>query len=179
MAVFNATVFIFLVVAAVFVFKHRGADKAQDAAPIPPELAAREGFTTITLFFGDADAFGLIPETREIPAEEGGFEARVRRVITELAAGPHGAGMPVLPEGTEVLRLFRDFDGTLFLDMNASFRDRHWGGAAGELLTLNALRQTIAANFAEVRGLQLLVEGDVVESIAGHVVADHPIPVER
>lgn len=178
MAIFNLSVIIFLLVAAVSVWKHRGKGGPEQLAETEELQPAREGFVTVTLFFADSDGAGLLSETREVPAAEGDFEARVRCVIDELASGPEGDGAPVLPPDTEVLRLFKDFEGTLYLDMNAAFRTGHWGGAAGELMTIHALRRTIAANFPEVHGMQLLVDGEVVETIAGHVTANQPIPVE-
>lgn len=178
-AIINSTVLVFLVVAAIAVWRHK--KKTEDVAPraaAAPSVAETEdeSVMTATLFFARKDGGGLVPEPREV-AVRGGEEDAIRRVVEELARGPRGDGAPVLPSGTRVLRVFRNREGTVFLDLSGEFRKGHWGGAAAEEATVTALTSTLAAGFPDVRAIQILVEGAAVETIAGHVAIGDPIPV--
>ena len=176
-AAFNGTVIIFLLVAAVVIWRHERAKKPAVVALAPQEEPAHLGVLTVTLFFASRDAGELVAERREIAAGDGGIETMVRRVIDELGRGPAAGGSPVLPEGAALQTVFQDSDGIVYLDFSEAFRSRHWGGAAGERLTIEALRRTIAANFAAIQSVRVLVAGESVESIAGHIGVAHPITV--
>jgi spore germination protein GerM len=179
LAIINLTVLIFLLVAAVVILcSRRRESKETPPPPAAPAAAAQsvEGVMTATLFFGRDGAEGLVAEAREI-AVSGPADDAVRRVIAELARGPAEGGAPVLPPGTALLRAFRGEEGTLFLDFNRDFHDAHWGGSQAEEMTLRALTSTIAANFPDVREVQILVEGAALQTLAGHVAIDAPIPV--
>ena len=178
-ATINSAVLVFLVVAAVSVWRNK--KKTAEVAPRGAEAPAvvepeEDAVMTATLFFARKEGEGLVPEPREV-AVRGGEEDAIRRVVEELARGPRGDGAPVLPSGTRVLRVFRNREGTVFLDLSGEFRQGHWGGAAAEEATVTALTSTLAAGFPDVRAMQILVEGAAVETIAGHVAIGDPIPV--
>jgi hypothetical protein len=159
--------FLFVVVAAGIVILQRGRDGGRTAPSGDSVLSAEqeEAAISATLFFARRDGAGLI--------------SAVRRVFAELARGPEEGGAPVLPPDVALVRVFRDGEGGLVLDMNSALLDRHSGGSTSELLTVRALMETMAANFPEIRTIQILVEGRVVESIAGHVAIDGPLVVRR
>lgn len=129
-------------------------------------------------FFGEPDAEGLRRELREVPAG-GGVEEDARILVGELLRGPRDSGaLPSLPEGTRLLRAFYDERaGILYLDFSDELRTNHWGGSAGELLTVRSLVATVAANLATVRAVQILVDGHEVETLAGHVELSEPFDV--
>jgi len=176
MLIFNTAVLVFLIVAGVSVLRHKEKKVEAPAVPVTSEAPSEEGVLSVTLFFASKDAERLVAERREIPVRNGEIESVARSVIGELAAGPKGDGAPVLPPGAVVERVFFDDEGTLTLDFHPSLRDQHWGGAAAERLTLDALRQTIAVNFSSVRSVQILVAGETVETIGGHLDAVRALP---
>lgn len=177
MLIFNTAVIVFLIVAAISVLRHKGKKEEIPVAVVPIETPREEGVISVTLFFASKDAEGLVPERRDIAVGTDAIESAVRVVIGELAAGPKGEGAPVLPSGAAVERVFLDDEGMLTLDFDPSLREQHWGGTAAERLTLEALRQTIAVNFASVRSIQILIAGEAVESIGGHLDAMRALPV--
>ena len=100
--------------------------------------------------------------------------------MEELLRGPTSDAVSPLPEGTKLRRAYLDERSkVLYLDFSRELRTRHWGGSAGELLTIRALVTTIAANMPEVEAVQILVEGHEVETIAGHVETSEPFPVSQ
>jgi len=179
-ALVNLTVIVFLVVAAVVVWRHKKkvAESPTPTLVSPPRAETQEeAVMTATLFFARKDGDGLATETREIAVGAENDEGTIRLVIDELARGPRGDGAPVLPAGTRVLRVFRNREGTVFLDLSGEFRRGHWGGAAAEEATVRAITSTVAAGFPDVRAIQILVDGAPVETVAGHVAIGEPIPV--
>ncbi|PZD93590.1 hypothetical protein DNH61_23520 [Paenibacillus sambharensis] len=83
-------------------------------------------------------------------------------------------------EGEGEVSLWRDAvfhsatfgDGRLTVDLSVPEEARM--GAPGEQLALDALQQT-CFQFTEVKELEILVNGEAVESLMGHVYLDHPI----
>ncbi len=134
----------------------------------------------VTVFFGDKDAEGFVPETREVPAVQT-FEAQVKLVIGELVKGPRDAGrFSAIPEGTVLVQAFWIEDTqTLVLDFNGAMTANHPGGSTGEYYTIANVVKTVEANFPQVAYVQFLVDGAAVESIAGHYAVDTPIDVKK
>lgn len=155
----------------------RGAGGA-DTSGTPGGDRALPASRSAVFFFGDPDAEGLRRELREVPAGTT-VEEDARILVGELLRGPGGGdALPSLPEGTRLLRSFYDERaGILYLDFSAELRTHHWGGSAGELLTVRSLVATVAANLATVRAVQLLVDGQEVETLAGHVELSEPFDV--
>ncbi|MHA6483952.1 GerMN domain-containing protein [Paenibacillus sp. strain BS8-2] len=63
-------------------------------------------------------------------------------------------------------------DGIATIDI--SFADETRLGAPGELMLIESLQQSMF-QFSFVDGIQLLVNGETVESVMGHVELDHPM----
>ncbi|MFN0149469.1 MAG: GerMN domain-containing protein [bacterium] len=179
MMIFNTAVIVFLIVAAVSVLRNKNKADETPIAVAPSEVPREEGVLSVTLFFASKDAERLVPERREIAVADDAVESVIRNVIGELAAGPNGESAPVLPAGAVAERVFLDDEGMLTLDFDPSLREKHWGGSAAERLTLEAIRQTMAVNFASVRSVQILVGGETVESIGGHIDATRALPARN
>ncbi len=147
-------------------------DPVSNAVPIASTDAA-------TLYFSDREGRGLIPEERELP-EGDHLEARVEAVLGALVAGPLvGDALPVLPQSARLLRVFFDADtGTLYADFDAALVRDHPGGSTAEWKTWTSMVRTLRANFPEVRRLQLLVQGEPIESLAGHFDASRPVDLD-
>jgi len=147
-------------------------DDASKAAPLAGTHAA-------TLYFSDREGRSLVPEERELP-EGDHFEARVEAVLGALVTGPLlGDALPVLPESARLLRVFFDADtGTLYADFDAALVRDHPGGSTAEWKTWTAMVRTLRANFPEVRRLQLLVQGEPIETLAGHFDASRPVDLD-
>lgn len=133
---------------------------------------------SITLFFGNREADRLLSEMREVPVEQG-FEGQVKVVLAELVKGPQDSEkMSAIPAGAELLSAFWVEDtAILYLDFGRALVSNHPGGSAGEYYTIASILKTISTNFPQVAKVQLLVDGAVVESIAGHYAVDKPLNV--
>jgi hypothetical protein len=67
----------------------------------------------------------------------------------------------------------------VLIDFSRELRDNHPGGSAAERATVDAILRTIALNFPEVRACTLLVAGEQVETLAGHLALDRPLDPRR
>jgi len=139
-----------------------------------------EEMRAVTIFFGNKGADGFVSETREVPATQG-FEDQVKLVLAELIKGAHDTDKAAaIPDSTQLVQVFWVEDTqTLVLDFNKAFTANHPGGSTGEYYTIANVIKTVSANFPQVARVQFLVEGNQIESIAGHYAIDKPIDVKK
>jgi spore germination protein GerM len=81
-----------------------------------------------------------------------------------------------LPPGTHAVSVGLRDDGVAWADFNKALVDNFPGGSLQESLTINSVLQTLA-QFPGVRAVQFTVEGEIIESIGGHVDVSEPQPV--
>ncbi|MDZ7860567.1 MAG: GerMN domain-containing protein [Candidatus Krumholzibacteriota bacterium] len=168
---------LFVIIAAViFVSRWRSREVKRPGTvrEVPGEIR------TVTLFFGNSTADGLVSETRDITSE-GGFENEVKQVIEALLEGPEKGGrVSAIPRGTKIERVFRVEDKkTVYLDFSRDLISNHEGGSAGEYYTIKMILKTIGVNFPQVARVQFLVGGYPVDTIAGHYKVDSPLSVRE
>jgi spore germination protein GerM len=150
-------------------------------APSPPPAAPvvveePRPVREVLLYFGAADGSQLTTETRQIdycPSEEECLRATVQALIS----GPAGELVPILPAQT-VLRGLRVEQATATVDFSRELIGRHPGGSVSELFTVFGLTNTLVVNFPHIRQVRLLVEGQAVETLKGHVDLREPLPAD-
>ena len=150
--------------------------ETEETSTSSPEPGKAE--QALQLYFADDDAQNLVSERRSLP-ERSSLEEKVEAVVEALVAGPEEAShMAVLPKEARLLQTYyTESTRTLFLDFNHALVDRHPGGSTAEYLTLGALVRTVAANFPQVTRLQILVDGQAIDTLAGHFDTSKPIEV--
>ncbi|PKM82956.1 MAG: hypothetical protein CVU89_02135 [Firmicutes bacterium HGW-Firmicutes-14] len=127
---------------------------------------------TLALCFADQNGDYLTIEQREIALVPG----LARAAVNELIRGPEGKGLSTtIPEGTRLLDINID-NGLCTVDFSSEFRENHWGGSSGEILTVYSVVNTLT-QFATVEKVEILVEGQRIETLAGHM--DLTVPVYR
>lgn len=125
----------------------------------------------VTLYFGDKQAMYLLPEEREIAK---GDEALGAVVVKELIKGPQREdAVRVIPEGTRLLS-FSVVDGIAYVNFSKEFQSKHWGGTAGESMTINSIVNSLC-KLPGIEKVQFLLEGNKEESILGHGDTSQPI----
>lgn len=125
-----------------------------------------------TLYFASEDGDSLVSESRQLGCA--GEEGCVQAVIEALVSGPIQEGGAVLPPRTEVLGVRID-EGTAVLDFSAEISSGHPGGSQSELLTVYSLANSVAVNFPHLRQVSILVNGEGVETLKGHVDLRRPL----
>ncbi len=115
----------------------------------------------------------------ERDVEEGASSIKtVRRTLETLIAGPReeDAAAPVVPPGVKIRAVFPGPGSVLYVDFDRKFREDHPGGAWSELLTVQAVANTVLANYGNVyEKVILLIEGQQAETIAGALTIAGPL----
>ncbi|MEK6709699.1 MAG: GerMN domain-containing protein [Nitrospinota bacterium] len=144
--------------------------------PPEPERPSLAPTIRVVLFFPGAEADLLARYPAEV--EEGKDPVQTaRNVLAALLEGPRRPGFaPAVPAGTRLRAAVPGPEGTLFVDLSRALREAHPGGAWSELLTAQAVANTVVFNFPKhFEQVVLLVEGQEAETIAGTLSLYEPL----
>ncbi len=136
---------------------------------IADQLPPRE----IQLYFTEPGGSFLISEVSEIPACDED-QTCIKGMLSALIEGSHQANLAVVPKETRVLGVEVEND-LVRVDFSRDLIDFHPGGTLTELLSTYSLINSLNENFPYVRQLQILVEGEIYQTLKGHVRIDQPI----
>ncbi|MFH1219346.1 MAG: GerMN domain-containing protein [Candidatus Eisenbacteria bacterium] len=137
------------------------------------EAAKPENLKTVTLYFASKDAASLVPEYRDVKASDTVLDD-LRRTVETLISGPTGDMVGLFPPGVTVRGVFID-DKTAYIDFSRQLTDDFSGGSAGEYLLVASIVQTVCANFPEISAVGILVNGEEVDTIGGHMDISRPL----
>lgn len=139
---------------------------AEDAAAEP---AAGPEPVTVKYYVADENLNGLLERQTTVGPDKP--EDVYRLAIEALKLGDEAAGEYSLWKNAVFRRVGLD-GGVLTVDLSLPGEARL--GSTGESLALEAITRT-AFQFAEVDALDILVDGERVESLMGHEELPHPI----
>jgi len=128
----------------------------------------------VTLYFSDEGEEYLIGEKREIVKQDE-VTKEAEETIHELINGPKGKLLRTLPAQTKILALQLDAKGVAQVNFNEALHRDHPGGSSAEMMTLYSIVNSLALNFPEIKKVQILVEGEKSQTIAGHLSLEQPI----
>jgi len=144
-------------------------DKQQAGEGAKGEAASQQK-VTVALYFADQNGDNLISEKREIDMQQG----LARATVQELINGPRTKGLSkTMPDGTKLNDINIE-EGLCTVDLSKEFRDNHWGGSSGELLTVYSLVDTLT-QFSTIERVEVLVEGQKIDTLAGHMDMSAPV----
>ena len=129
---------------------------------------------TITLLFGSTDGQGLAKEIRKVPKKDAQLE-QIKQLIEELIRGPNAVLVRTIPEGTKLNSVYLLSDGALVVDFSREIQTLHTGGSTGEILTVYSIVNSLTMNFPQVETVQILIDGDEVETLVGHLDLEQPL----
>ncbi len=143
-----------------------------------PEMAedlgseqALQEMTKVVLYFRDAGGRWLVPESQEIPKVTG----IARAALEALCRGPVSKELRAsLPAGTEVRGVNVKPDGTCVVDLSREVTKIPGQDPKAEALAVAAIVNTLT-EFPTVKRVQILVEGQARETLAGHIPIDVPL----
>jgi hypothetical protein len=145
---------------------------APPASSASPEAARK---ITATLYYLGDDGADLVGVQREVPFAEP-VDEQARRILEaqlEPAAAPL---VSAVPAGAKLRAIYLTPKGDAFVDLTREVRDAHPGGALEELFTVYSLVNALTVNLPAVQRVQILIEGQEVDTLAGHVDLRHPLP---
>lgn len=146
---------------------------APSAVPPAAETAAETAHIRATLFVGSSDGTSLATVQREVPLAADPV-AQGRQILLALLQPAPSPYVSLIPAGT-MLRAFYIADGDAFVDLSPELSSAHPGGSFTELLTVQAIVQTVTSNLPSARRVQILIDGMEVDTLAGHVDLRRPL----
>lgn len=164
----TAVIIIACVVAAWQVWRRLGKEPE-----VTPEIDASLRTRVVTLYFGSRDANSLVPESRELRARDDAI-GDLRGVVEALISGPQDGGIATLPSATRLLAAHMA-DDTAYLDFSRDIVDASTGSTAGEYMLIASVVNTVCSNFEDVKAVRILVEGEEVDTLGGHLLISRPL----
>ncbi|MEW6546561.1 MAG: GerMN domain-containing protein [Bacillota bacterium] len=138
-------------------------------SPAPPA----DRTVRLTLYFADSQAQHLVPEVREVHQ---GNVSLPDLVIQELIKGPTAPGLGItIPREARLLSSVKVEKGVAFVNFNKEFQSKHWGGSAGEMMTVYSIVNSLT-ELEGIKAVVFLVDGERLDTL-GHL--DLTEPVER
>lgn len=149
-------------------------------APPPLPVAANPSDTPpppqeINLFLIDPTALTLVPVKieRRLHTE---FTKRLSQVVKALIQETPPNFRNPIPRGTLLNEVYIDSDQTAYLDFSNHIADGHIGGTTAEGLTIMAILKTVFDAFPdEIKQVQILIDGNQVKTLAGHLNLSQPL----
>lgn len=145
-------------------------DSVNDSETVETETPADANSTKVILYFSDAQGESLVSEKRQVSIAGGQPQA----VVKELIAGPSEAGShATIPSGTRLITI-EITDNVAKVDFSAEFIDNHSGGSSGEQMTVYSVVNSLTES-STIGSVRFLVEGNPIDTIAGHMDLSQPI----
>ena len=158
----------------------RSKQSAIPIAPPPLPIAANPSDIPpppqeVNLFLFDTTALTLVPvkTERRLHAE---LTKRLSQIITALIQETPPNFRNTIPRGTVLHEAYIDSQQTAYLDFSNHLTDGHIGGTTAELLTIMAILKTVFDAFPdEIEQVQVLIDGEEVKTLAGHLNLSQPL----
>ncbi len=140
-------------------------EERKEVQPVPTEEMVE-----VNLYFSDSQAMYLVAEKRKISQTP----SLTRQIINELIKGPENPDFyPTIPKKTQVNEVYI-VDDIAYIDISEEMFKSHPGGSSGELMTVYSIVNTLT-EITPIKGVQILVEGNEMKSLAGHIDISMPL----
>lgn len=127
-----------------------------------------------SLFYVAEDGLHLTAVDADVPF--GASPAEQARALVEAQLQPAPAPLAQsIAEGTRVRQIFIAEDGTAFVDLSKEAVTNHRGGSLDELFAVYAIVNAVTVNLPAIKSVQILIDGQEVDTLAGHVDLRHPL----
>jgi Sporulation and spore germination len=127
----------------------------------------------VQLYFTAPEGTFLMAETVAIPGCEEDRDC-IMSLVQALTHGSQVGNLAVLPQQTAVLSAEIEND-LVRIDLSQKVVDFHPGGSLTELLSIYSIANSLSENFPYIRQVQLLVDGEIRQTLKGHARIDQPI----
>ncbi len=138
--------------------------RLDEAALQPPSGPSQ----AVTLYFLSLDMEQLHEEKRQMPLAADDTD-RIRQILLALIEGSHLGYGRALPPSTEIRGVFLTPDGTAYVDFSSEVLGNFSPGIATEILTVYSFVNSLAANIPAVKRVKILIQGQEVDTLNGHV----------
>jgi spore germination protein GerM len=143
----------------------------------PPVINPGDPRVKAKLFWASDAADGsLTAATVELPLASDPV-LRSKQVLNTLLAGPVDIELRTLPPDAALLSFYLLPDGTAIADFSEALATSMPSGIESEQMAADSISKTLEANVPQVRRLKILIHGQEVETLAGHLDLSQPFVV--
>lgn len=145
------------------------AEQARRELLPPAAVSSGEPRVKATMYWGSPANDGTLePVLVELPLSNDPT-LRAKELLNTLLAGPVDPEARTLPPDAALLAFYILPDGTAVADFSEAFANSIPSGIESEQLAVDSIRRTLEANVPQVRRLRILIHGQEVETLAGHL----------
>jgi len=135
----------------------------------PAAVNAGEPVGKAKLFWSSGARDGsLMPVTVDLPLPRDPV-LRAKQVLNTLLAGPVDVELRTLPPDAVLLAFYLLPDGTGVADFSEALATATPSGVESEEMAVDSITKTLEANVPQIRWLKILVHGQEVDALAGHL----------
>ena len=100
----------------------------------------------------------------------------MKQIITALVNETRPNYRNPIPVGTKINEVYIDNQKTAYLDFSHHLADGQIGGTTAEVITVTSILNTVFEAFPdEIRHVQILIDGEEVEKLSGHLDISNPL----
>ena len=155
----------------------KSAEQARRDLLPPASAAGSEPRVKAKMFWGSRGEDGtLAPVTVELPLSNDPV-LRAKEILNTLLAGPVDPEVRTLPPDAALLAFYILPDGTAIADFSEGLATAIPSGIQSEQLAVDSITRTLEANVPQVQRLKILIHGQEVETLAGHLDLMETFPV--
>jgi spore germination protein GerM len=153
------------------------AEQARRELLPPAPVTSGEPRVKAKMFWGSRSEDGaLVPVTVELPLSSDPV-LRAKEILNTLLAGPVDPEARTLPPDAALLAFYILPDGTAVADFSEALGSSIPSGIESEQLAVDSITRTLEANVPQVQRLKILIHGQEVDTLAGHLDLTQTFPV--
>jgi hypothetical protein len=145
------------------------AEQARRELLPPTPVSSGDPIVKVKMYWGSKSEGGaLTPVTVEL-ALSSDPALRAKQVLNTLLAGPVDPEARTLPPDAALLAFYILPDGTGVADFSESMATAIPSGIQSEQLAVDSITRTLEANVPQVHRLKILIHGQEMDTLAGHL----------
>ena len=153
------------------------AEQARRELLPPAPVTSGEPRVKAEMYWGSGESDGhLVPVTVELPLSSDPT-LRAKQILNTLLAGPVDPDARTLPPDAALLAFYILPDGTGVADFSEAMANSIPSGIQSEQLAVDSITRTLEANVPQVKQLKILIHGQEVDTLAGHLDLSQPFQV--
>lgn len=153
------------------------AEQARRELLPPAPVTSGDPKVKAQMFWGSKSEDGsLVAVTVELPLSKDPV-LRAKQILNTLLAGPVDPEARTLPPDAALLAFYILPDGTAIADFSEALGTAIPSGIQSEQLAVDSITRTLEANVPQVQRLKILIHGQEVDTLAGHLDLTQPFPV--
>jgi hypothetical protein len=145
------------------------AEQARRELLPPTPVSSGDPIVKVKMYWGSkSEAGALTPVTVELALSSDPV-LRAKQVLNTLLAGPVDPEARTLPPDAALLAFYILPDGTGVADFSEAMATAIPSGIQSEQLAVDSITRTLEANVPQVQRLKILIHGQEMDTLAGHL----------